>query len=72
MYSVGMAAGDAAVLGRMFLYLHSTKQIDTFLSAVREICQERFKTIVEVAASNMLFVALPPGVAAVFELEPRA
>ena len=66
-YSAGMAAGDAAVLGRMFSHLHSKEQIDTFLSAVQEIRQERVKTVVEVAASNVLSIALPPGVAAAFE-----
>ena len=58
-----MAAGDAAVLGRIFSHLHSKEQIDSFLSAVQEIREDRVKMVVEVAASNVLAIAPQPGYA---------
>ena len=62
-YALGMPAGDAAVIGRIFSHLHHHDQIDQFLSAVQEIRQPRVAHVLKAAASNVLAVSLPPGLA---------
>ena len=51
------------MLGRIFSHLHSKEQIDSFLSAVQEIREDRVKMVVEVAASNVLAIAPQPAYA---------
>ena len=58
-----MAAGDAAVVGRIFSHLHHRDQIDQFLSAVQDIRQPRVAHVLKAAAGNILAVSLPPGLA---------
>ena len=51
------------MLGRIFSHLHSKEQIDSFLSAVQEIREDRVKMVVEVAASDVLAIAPQPAYA---------
>ena len=67
-----MSTGDAAVLGRIFAHLHRASQIDSFLSAVQEIRQDRVKHVLRVSAGNILAASLPPGVAAAQDADLRA
>ena len=67
-----MSTGDAAALGRIFAHLHSKEQINSFLSAVQEIRQDRGQEVIMASAGNVLAVALPPGVAAAREGDSRA
>ena len=67
-----MSTGDAAVLGRVFSHLHRREQIDSFLSAVQEIRQERVKHVIRVSAGNILAASLPPNVAAAQDADLRA
>ncbi|TFK82561.1 FAD/NAD(P)-binding domain-containing protein [Polyporus arcularius HHB13444] len=62
-YAFGMSTGDAAVLGRLFKYLHRPEQIDTFLSAVQEIRESRVQHVMKTSAGNIFAVSLPPGMA---------
>ncbi|KAI0769575.1 FAD/NAD-P-binding domain-containing protein [Trametes elegans] len=63
LYSVGMACGDVAVLGRLFSHLHRKDQIDSFLNAVQEIRAERVENVLRASEGNIFAVSLPPGVA---------
>ncbi|KAI0325108.1 FAD/NAD(P)-binding domain-containing protein [Cubamyces sp. BRFM 1775] len=63
LYALGMAAGDAAVLGRLFSHLHRKDQIDSFLNAIPEIRAGRVERVLRAAAGNIFAVSLPPGVA---------
>ncbi|KAJ8494762.1 hypothetical protein ONZ51_g2097 [Trametes cubensis] len=63
LYALGMAAGDAAVLGRLFSHLHRKDQIDSFLNAIPEIRAGRVERVLHAAAGNIFAVSLPPGVA---------
>ena len=60
---MSMAAGDGAVLGRIFAHLHSRTQIDAFLSAVQEVRASRVQPVVRASLGNIFAVALPPGIA---------
>ncbi|OSC97078.1 FAD/NAD(P)-binding domain-containing protein [Trametes coccinea BRFM310] len=62
-YALGMAAGDGAVLGRLFSHLHRKDQIDAFLNAVPEIRAERVERVLRAALGNIFAVSLPPGIA---------
>ncbi|KAI0360832.1 FAD/NAD(P)-binding domain-containing protein [Trametes cingulata] len=63
LYALGMAAGDAAVLGRLFSHLHRKDQIASFLNAVPEIRAGRVERVLRAAEGNIFAVSLPPGVA---------
>ncbi|KAI0373571.1 FAD/NAD(P)-binding domain-containing protein [Pilatotrama ljubarskyi] len=63
LYALGMAAGDAAVLGRLFSHLHRKDQIDSFLNAVPEIRAGRVERVLRAAEGNIFAVSLPPGIA---------
>ncbi|CDO76682.1 hypothetical protein BN946_scf184677.g2 [Trametes cinnabarina] len=62
-YALGMAAGDGAVLGRLFSHLHRKDQIDAFLNAVHEIRAPRVERVLRAALGNIFAVSLPPGIA---------
>ncbi|OJT10668.1 3-hydroxybenzoate 6-hydroxylase [Trametes pubescens] len=63
LYSVGMGAGDGAVIGRLFAHLHRRDQINSFLNAVQEIREPRVERVIRAATGNIFAVSLPPGVA---------
>ncbi|KAL1945600.1 hypothetical protein VTO73DRAFT_1602 [Trametes versicolor] len=63
LYSVGMSAGDGAVIGRLFAHLHRPDQISSFLNAVPEIRAPRVERVIRAATGNIFAVSLPPGVA---------
>ncbi|KAI0323877.1 FAD/NAD(P)-binding domain-containing protein [Cubamyces sp. BRFM 1775] len=60
---IGMAAGDAAVLGRLISHLRRKYQIGSFLNAIPEIRAGRVERVLHAAAGNIFAVSLPPGVA---------
>ena len=61
MYSIPLAVGDGAVLGRLFSHLHTREQIPSFLCAVQEIREERVASVINSCEGNT--ASLPPGVA---------
>ncbi|KAI8975918.1 FAD/NAD(P)-binding domain-containing protein [Trametes punicea] len=63
LYTIGMAAGDGAVLGRLFSHLHRKDQIDSFLNAVHEIRAGRVERVLRAAQGNIFALSLPPGIA---------
>ena len=66
---MGMSAGDAAALGRVFSHLSRKDQIDSFLSAVQEVRKERIEDVMRRAAGNIFAVSIPPSVAAMHNRE---
>ncbi|KAM5530126.1 hypothetical protein V8D89_016204 [Ganoderma adspersum] len=68
-YSLGMSAGDAATLGRIFSHLTRKGQIDSFLSAVQEVRKGRVDDLMRRAAGNIFGILIPPAIAAAHDRE---
>ncbi|RPD54191.1 FAD/NAD(P)-binding domain-containing protein [Lentinus tigrinus ALCF2SS1-7] len=71
LYTIGMATGDSAALGRLFSHLHTRDQIDKFLNALQEIREERVRRVIRAASGNIFAVNLPPGLAETRDRELR-
>ncbi|PCH43482.1 FAD/NAD(P)-binding domain-containing protein, partial [Wolfiporia cocos MD-104 SS10] len=61
-YTIGLAACDGMMLGRLFSHLRRRRQIPGFLDALAEMRRKRVAQVYEIQLSNPAAMSVPPGV----------